>query len=100
MVSLNPYLYNFPSKESSLNLTFLAHDDQGNMRLIKRTTESDTPDVAAEWNDALEIWREKVPLLGELTLVGALTVTPDQRVRWYPDMDVDVSTDMIGRTLH
>ena len=89
-----------------MNLTFLAHDADGNMRLIKCTTVSDTPDVEQEWNKAIEQWKQKVPLLGQLSLVGALAVNADLRVQWYPDMDnnvpIDFTTDLSseGWTLH
>ena len=83
-----------------MNLTFLAHDDEGNMRLIKRTTDSDTPDVEQEWEFAVQVWREKVPLLGDLTLVGALRVTEDNRIRWYPDVEDALSPGVVSRTLH
>lgn len=83
-----------------MNLTFLAHDSQGNMRLINRTTTAVDPDVDAEWEMALEMWKEKVPLLGDLTFVGALIAAPGRGVRWYPDLDDDVESDAVGRVLH
>lgn len=89
-----------------MNLTFLAHDADGNMRLIKCTTVSETPNVENEWNMALELWKEKVPLLGEMSLVGALAVTPDKGVRWYPDTDNEMTSEFaadlcsVGHTLH
>lgn len=86
--------------EKTLNLTFLAHDDEGNMRLLKCTTESAAPDVDQEWSKLYGLWKEKAPLLGSLNLVGALEITPDQRVRWYPDVDDVLTAEMVGRTLH
>jgi hypothetical protein len=83
-----------------LKLTFLAQDAEGAMRLIKCTSASDTPDIDVEWNKALERWKEKVPLLGDMTLVGALAVTKDESIRWYPDVVDDGVADMVGRTLH
>lgn len=83
-----------------MNMTFLAHDEDSNMRLIKHTASSSSPDVNKEWENALEKWRDKVPLLGALTLVGALMATEDLSVRWYPDIADDVSVEKIGKTIH
>jgi hypothetical protein len=83
-----------------MNLTFLAQDPQGNMRLLKRTTTSEAPDVDQEWETALDLLREVSPGTEGWSLVGALTVTPDQRVRWYPDHEDIFTADMVGRVLH
>jgi hypothetical protein len=87
--------------EAMMNLTFLAQDPEGNMRLLKRTTTSDTPDVDQEWKTAMALLREVSPDIEDWNLVGALAVTPDQRVRWYPDHE-DVNPDDLapGRVLH
>jgi hypothetical protein len=82
-----------------LILTFLAHDEEGTMRLIKRTTESEAPNVSEEWDKAIKIWREKVPLLGDLTLVGALTVGENSHIQWYPDVG-EIGAEFVGRVLH
>lgn len=83
-----------------MNLTFLAQDPAGNTRLLKRTTSSDTPDVDQEWAEAQALLREVSPGMEDWTLIGALTVTPDQRVRWYPDHEDIYTADMVGRVLH
>lgn len=83
-----------------MNLTFLAHDSEGNMQLINRTTAAVAPDVDQEWELALAMWKEKVPLLGDLTFVGALVAAPGRGVRWYPDLEDEPTADVIGRVLH
>jgi hypothetical protein len=81
-------------------LTFLAQDPEGNMRLLKRTTSSDTPDVDVEWAEAMSLLRTVSPQIEDWHLMGALTVTPDQRVRFYPDHEDVFTADMVGRVLH
>lgn len=83
-----------------MNLTFLAQDPEGNMRLLKRTTLSETPNVDEEWATAVDLLRTVSPEMQDWNLVGALTITPDQRVRWYPDHEDVFTADMVGRVLH
>lgn len=83
-----------------MNLTFLARDPHGNMRLLKRTTTSETPNVDEEWATAMDLLRAVSPEIEEWNLVSVLTITPDQRVRFYPDHEDIFTADMVGRVLH
>lgn len=83
-----------------MQLTFLAQDPEGNVRLLKRTTQSDTPDVQEEWAEAMALLRTVSPQIEDWQFMGALTVTPDMRVRWYPDHEDVFTADMVGRVLH
>lgn len=83
-----------------MQLTFLTHDENGTLRLLKHTPTSDTPNVEEEWEKAKAEFEDKLSFMGSLSLVGAMTVSSDQKIRWYPDVDDSLEAQMAGRVLH